>query len=171
MSNYKHQHGSALAMQWLSFALKNLIYDAKNSGRLTNQLLGNATSINGDNGANFVALGGVQVLNFVLPFAVELSLKSIIEISTSTVTRGHNLEKLYEKLSSETKRKLETEFINQQKIAVITEERTFKKFLADHKTDFVSWRYLDEPIESLVCEEEKMLLAICTILTVHDMYK
>ena len=169
MGQQETLHGQALAMQWVGFALQRLITDMDDGGKVTLQLLGQAKDVTGNNGLQPLHIGCYNVVNFVLPFALEVGLKSLLIKDGKAIEFTHDLAKLYNSLSETLKNKLEDEFPNQRKIGGSTETSLLLNLLVDHKDDFVGWRYLGNP-ENLKREENEMQFALSTILVVYDIF-
>ena len=76
-----------------------------------------------------------------MALACELYMKAlmIVHTSSSTFTRGHDLESLFNQLGEDLQRKIESEF--QRRIASL---HGFKYFLKSQKNVFKDWRYAFE---------------------------
>lgn len=164
MNEEKLRHGQALAMQWVVYSLQKMNSDIKNNGGVTKNLIGDAKSVNGSNDLDTLATGCDYVVNFVLPFAIELALKSLLLKEGKTAGRIHGLLDLYNKLPESTRNSLQDNYIKNQKV----ERITFEKLLDNHKDDFINWRYL-ENAELLNKDEKKMQLALCSILDIYNL--
>ena len=167
MNKQKLLHGQALAMQWVGFALQSIIADIHSGGSITKQLMGSAKSVGNGNDLKTVAIGCNYVVNFVLPFAIELALKALLAKTGQGFKFTHDLLALYNKFSPDIKGRLQSEFIIQLEKGGCPETGSFEDLLTAHKNDFVDWRYLDKA-EKLKKEEKEMHLAICAILEIYN---
>ena len=160
----KIRHGQALAMQWVAFALQKLSLDADSGGEKSGLLLGYQNSVDKTDGFKTLAIGCNYVIGFVLPLAIELALKSFIAKENSFPPKIHNLSKLFAKISSSSRNKIE------RKYAELTDNvdiNSFSKLLGDHSNDFEDWRYLDNA-EILKREEIKLQYSLSAILEVYN---
>jgi hypothetical protein len=167
MNKKKLFHGQALAMQWVGFALQKLIVDVKAGGSITNQLIVNAKSVSGNDALNTLALGCSYVVNFVLPFSLELALKSLLIKGGNEPKFIHDLLDLYNGFSADMKLKLQNEYSNQLEIVGLDKTESLEELLSAHRNDFKDWRYL-ENTEKLMREEKEMQAAISAILEIDN---
>ncbi|WP_312648989.1 HEPN domain-containing protein [Aminipila sp.] len=161
MSEKNLRQGQALAMQWVIYALQKLNLDIKNNGGVSKALRGDAKSASGSNDLDVLSIGCDYVVNFILPFALELALKSLLLKEGQNADRIHGLINLYNNLPESTRNALEDNYFKEQNVKSITIE----KLLDNHKDDFINWRYLDNS-ESLKKNEKEMQLALCSILDI-----
>ncbi|MDD5738840.1 MAG: hypothetical protein PHY72_02870 [Candidatus Pacebacteria bacterium] len=163
----KLKHGQALAIQWVVFALQKLSLDVKRDGRLSRSLLGDAKTTSGADGLETLALGCKYVVNFVLPFAIELSLKSLITKEKIIPLQIHDLLLLFDSLPLNLQGKLESRYHQLSEKSFANDCKCFRQLLIDHKVDFVNWRYLDE-MDILKNEEIKLQYALTSVLDVFN---
>ncbi|WP_189318537.1 HEPN domain-containing protein [Flavobacterium sp. LM5] len=161
-------HGQSLAIQWVGKALQNVIVDVQAGGSIAHQLMGNDKSMDGGNGLETLALGCDYVMNFVLPFSLELALKSLLIKDGKEPRHTHDLFKLYDELSDEMKAKLQKEYFNHLRIAGFNETESLNELLLKHRKSFELGRYLENP-EKMKNDEEKLQLAIYTVLGIIDL--
>jgi len=114
-----------------------------------------------------LAIGCLYVVNFVLPFAIELSIKAILAKEGKDSKFVHDLFMLYKELSEETKQLIQNEYIKQCRCCEFHEIDSFENLIIEHKTDFVGWRYLDNA-ENLKRNDKKMQIAICALLEIYN---
>jgi len=154
-------------MQWVAFAMQKISADVNSGGTITGSLLGDATTIKGTSGLKTLSVGCMYVTNFVLPLAIELSLKALIEKEGNTYPQTHNLLKLFNLLSSKTQNILETQYHLHSENDLVGTCKCFKELLENHQQDFEEWRYLDEA-SKLKREEFKLQYALTTILDIYE---
>lgn len=167
MKKEKLRHGQALAMQWVAFAMQKISTDVKSGGKITESLLGDATTIKGTSGLETLSIGCVYVTNFVLPLAIELSLKALIEKEGKTYPQTHNLLKLFNLLSLKTQNILEIQYHSHSENNLAGSCECLRELLENHQQDFEGWRYLDEA-STLKREEFKLQYALTTILDIYE---
>lgn len=65
-------------LQWVAYALQKMSLDIKNNDRVTKNLIRNVKSVSGSNNLSILAIGCDYVERFILSFAIELVLESLI---------------------------------------------------------------------------------------------
>ncbi len=161
------RRGEALAIQWVAFALQKISAD-ENQGSSMKEILGEAKTVGGQEGADIALLGFKWTLNIVLAFATELALKALSAKETGHHEHDHNLLRLFDELSTETQHKLEIEYQKQQRTSSSTAGETLRQLLECHKDDFVKWRYLDDCPEDLITDANNLQFAICAMLEIYE---
>lgn len=77
----------------------------RNNGKVVKELLCNVKTVTGSTSYEALEIGCLYACNFLLPFAIELALKSLLmkcEIKYSEKGQdGHKLEKLFEQLKKD----------------------------------------------------------------------
>ncbi|WP_170961705.1 HEPN domain-containing protein [Vibrio genomosp. F6] len=163
MSEQDLRHGQALSLQWVTFALQKMVKDIETGGSTTNTLIGNCKSVAGDSGLGTLSTGSDYVLNFLIPFSVELALKALLIKEGIDPGHIHNLVKLYGKLSTKMQDEIQRIFKEEQQVTKFT----MIELLERHKADFVMWRYLDKA-EELHRDEVELQLALSAILDLYN---
>lgn len=161
-------HGQALAMQWVGFAMQKIMEDVKVGGTKTQQLLGNAKTVGNNSGIETLSLGCSYVVNFVLPFTIELALKALLTKENVNSGNIHDLLDLYNNLPEQIKSNLDAQYQSLSANGTTSGSQSLlKNLLKEHRKDFVSWRYL-ENVENLKRDEKEMQFAICAILDIYN---
>ena len=147
----------------LQTAKADLLYNDS----LTKQLLKNVKAVNGKEDLGALKIGCDYVAGFVLPLALELSLKSLILKGKIQPKGTHNLVTLFNSLSNTVKNSLSKKYCEITDLDYQNNKLAFKKLLESHKNDFEGWRYLDEA-EKITNEFIKLQYAICTVLDIYS---
>ena len=168
MDKNKLLHGQALSMQWVVFALQKIIADVESGGGITNQLLDYAKTADGKDGLKPLALGCTYVANFILPFTIELALKSLILKEGKNPNNIHDLIDLYNELSDSIKLELHIDYLNQLKDGGNFITESLRELFERNRKDFANWRYLDNPT-SLSSDTIKMQIAISSLLKICNL--
>lgn len=163
MGNEKLRYGQALSIQWLTFTMDRMMKDINRESYVTKQLIGDAKSIDGNDGINSLYLGCEITINFLLPFSIELALKAMLENEGINPKKIHGIYDLYEKLPSNIKRDLNNDFLFVKEIKNIA----FDDLLKIHNKDFIEWRYLDNTSINNMHKAE-LQYALCTILDIYN---
>ena len=164
----KIRHGQALSMQWVAFLLQVAETDLSNPNSAIKDLLKGIPALTYKQDFDALKKGCDYVVSFVLPLALELSLKSLILKENATPKLTHNLVTLFNQLQNNTKNHLNKRYCEASNIHLTTSKTAFKDLLKEHKDDFEGWRYLDEA-EKLKKEDIKLQYAITIVLDVyHD---
>jgi hypothetical protein len=162
-----------MSLQWVTYLLSMAEKDINiNDGKVVKELLCDTKTITGSTSYEALEIGCLYVCNFLLPFAIEIALKSLLmkcEIKYSKKGQdGHNLEKLFEQLKKDKyKRDLQTKIQRKYKESSDSLSDSIKDILLQHKLDFPQWRYLDNP-QNLSVETKKLQFVLCAILEIYD---
>lgn len=160
-------HGQALSMQWVGYALNKISTDINAGGDISKQLLDSVKSLDKIEGLKALSIGCNYVINFLLPFTLELSLKALLAKEGIEPNPKHNFLIHYNRFSGKMKQRLQNEYSNQCKLGGCHETGSLVQLLTVHQNDFVDWRYL-ENAEKLKREEKEMHIAIYTILEIYS---
>jgi HEPN domain-containing protein len=163
MNNYRNRKGQTLSMQWVIFLLQSVQRDISMGGEITRLVLNDAKSHGGDNDYNALQTGCTYTLNFLLPLTIELGLKALILKENNEPPKVHNLIKLHNNLTKETKENVQIQF---RKLS----EGDFKviDLLEKHKNDFENWRYLDDPSNCPGGDDVMMQYLVSAILDILE---
>ncbi|MGL5210604.1 hypothetical protein [Cetobacterium sp.] len=160
MSKINLRRGQAMSLQWVAYFLEKVKLDIeKNNGNLTKEILGNATAVNGKVDYDSLKIGCSYGLNFILPFALELGLKSLLEKEGIPYRRIHKLDELFDLLPNEVRLRINYK-VSQNKINI-------RMFLIKFSNNFVNARYLDNPVD-LEYDSHNMQLILCSVLDEID---
>jgi hypothetical protein len=88
-----------------------------------------------------IALGKGIIQCSMQPFALECAIKGLLQALESSFPTKHNLSILLNKLPPENQEEIQTNWAKWN-LAEETQKMTFRKFVEEHKNDFVQWRYL-----------------------------
>ncbi|HDK7156456.1 TPA: hypothetical protein PTV43_001584 [Clostridium botulinum] len=172
MSEKELLNGQAMSLQWVTYLLSMAEKDINiNDGKVVKKLLCNAKTVTDSTSYEALEIGCLYACNFLLPFAIELALKSLLmkcEIKYKKGKDGHNLKILFEQLKEDKReRGLQTKI--QRKYEELSDglSDSIKDILSKHKLDFPQWRYLDKP-QNLSVETKKLQFVLCAILEIND---
>ncbi|GAA0742110.1 hypothetical protein [Clostridium oceanicum] len=173
MSEKELLNGQAMSLQWATYLLSMAEKDINiNDGKVVKKLLCNAKTVTGSMSYEALEMGCLYASNFLLPFAIELALKSLLKKCQIKYSKkgqdGHNLEKLFEQLKQDKcKRDIQTKI--QRKYENLSDgiSGSIKDILFQHKLDFTQWRYLDNP-KNLRVQTKKLQFVLCAILEIYD---
>ena len=113
---------------------------------------------------------GIQLsTNILLPLMTELALKGLKQKETTSdgFTKKHDLLKLFQDVSSDAQSRVNERYQRYLSEDDETKDKNhdIRRFLEDHKDDFVEWRYLeDDKVGSLLPAYKEFQYAICAIL-------
>lgn len=159
MSKINLRRGQAMSLQWVAYFLEKVKLDIeKNNGNLTKEILGNATAVNGKVDYDSLKIGCSYGLNFILPFALELGLKSLLEKEGIPYRRIHKLDELFDLLPDKVRLRIEIRYYRASK-----NKTNVRVFLIKFSNNFVNARYLDNPVD-LEYDSHNMQLILCSVL-------
>lgn len=153
------RRGQAIALQ----AAIQVLIRVNRQPRLVRYLI-SGTTVDGGVPAETTALGCGYLARIMQPFMVEVALKALIgEQSGGQAPSTHNLAELHQALLLESRKALDVEFERVKRELHLDEARSLAEVLADHRTDFPNWRYLDAA-ESLHADPFEVLQLVAGVI-------
>ena len=151
-------HSQAIAMQYVGFLLQRL--SATASGHRTlDALLADVSDAGGRPVVGKVILGCSWSVNIVTALALEMALKSLLQVAVGKHPYIHDLLELFDAIPSDLASRLNATYRQMS-----ASEVPLRDLLETHRHDFVKWRYLDKDVQELKINFEELQLAVSAVL-------